>query len=236
VSLGADARDALTTRGFVVLAGPLSVEGLARLQTAYDSACAHAAPADVHVGGTSTRVTDFVNRGALFDSLYIWQPVLDAARCVIDAPFRLSAFHARSLHPGAPAQELHADIARTSDAWPMLGVILMVDQFRRDNGATRFIPGSHRWTDLPESALTDRVAARPDEVLACGPAGSMILFNASTWHGYTANASAVARRSLQWTYIPRGGRPATDFVARMRPETLARLGAVARDVIGIEAG
>jgi hypothetical protein len=235
MSLGADARDALATHGHVVLSGPLSAEELARLQAAYDDARAHAAPADVHVGRTSTRITDFVNRGAAFDALYVWPPVLDAARYVVEGPFRLSAFHARSLHPGAPAQELHADIPRTSDAWPMLGVILMVDEFRPDNGATRFVPGSHRWTDVPERALTDRVAAHPDEVLACGPAGSVILFNASTWHGHTANTSTADRRSLQWTYIPRGGRPATDFAARMESDTLARLGAVARDVVGIEA-
>ena len=130
-------------------------------------------------------------------------------------------------------QELHVDVPRTSDAWPMLGVILMVDEFRPDNGATRFIPGSHRWTELPEDVLPDRIARHPAEVLACGTAGSMILFDASTWHGYGANSSPTGRRSVQGTFIPRTGRPATDFPARMQPDTLARLSAVAREVIGM---
>jgi hypothetical protein len=229
-----DGADALAEQGFTLLPGPYSTEELARLQAAYDTECSSAAPGDVGVGRTSTRVTDFVNRGPGFDVVYTWPPALDAARRVVGGPVRLSALHARTLRPGASAQELHVDVPRTSDAWPMLGAILMVDAFRSDNGATRFVPGSHRWTDLPESVLADPLAPYPGELLACGPAGSMILFDASTWHGHTANASAAPRRSLQATFIPRRGRPATDFAARMQPETLARLDAVARYVVGIE--
>lgn len=225
------ARDALATNGFVVLPGPFSANELTRLQAAYDTACSAAAPSDVGVGRTSTRINDFVNRDAIFDAVYTWPPALDAARGIVNDDFRLSAFHARTLHPGAAAQGLHVDVPRTSDAWPMLGLILMVDAFRPDNGATRFVPGSHRWPEPRE--LVDAAASYPGEVLACGMAGSVILFDASTWHGHTANTSATGRRSLQATFIPRGGRPATDFVARMQPERSARLSAVARYLIGL---
>ena len=232
-ALPPDAAHALAADGFVVLPGAFSTQELAQLQVAYDDACAHAAPEDVRVGRASTRVVDFVNRGPAFDTIYTWPPALDAAQRVIKGRFRLSALHARTLHPGASAQELHVDVPRSSDAWPMLGLILMVDEFRPDNGATRFVPGSHRLTESPEGMLADRIAAYPGEVLACGPAGSVILFDASAWHGHTANTSHAGRRSLQATFIPRTGRPATDFASRMQPDTLARLTVVARDVLGI---
>lgn len=117
----------------------------------------------------------------------------------------------------------------------MLGLSLMVDDFRADNGATRFIPGSHRRTDLPSDRLADVVARHPDEVLACGPAGSIILFDASTWHGHTANSSGQPRRSLQATYIPYTGRPATNVGAQTPPTALASLSETARSVLGLPA-
>jgi ectoine hydroxylase-related dioxygenase (phytanoyl-CoA dioxygenase family) len=228
------ALEALATDGFVVLPGPLPSAELARLQMAYDSAAQTANPSDVRTGRTSTRITDFVNREPIFECLYTWPVALDAARRVVGTRFRLSAFHARTLHPGAPAQELHVDVPRTSDAWPMLGLIFMVDDFRPDNGATRFIPGSLQRTELPSSVLADLTAPPSAEVLACGPAGHVILFDASTWHGHTRNSSRQPRRSLQATFIPQTGRPATDFGARMLPQRLAHLSPIARTVLGIE--
>jgi hypothetical protein len=232
-ALSEDVAGELAERGFVVLPGPVPREEMPRLQAAYDAAVAGAAAEDVGVGRASTRVNDFVNRGAAFDTVYTWPPALDACCRVIGRPFRLSAMHARTLRPGASAQELHADVPRASDAWPMVGLIFMVDDFCAENGATRFVPGSQRSPAPPAEVIADCRAPHPGEVLACGPAGSVILFNASTWHGHTANTSGAPRRSLQATFIPREGKPATDFAARMRPETLARLDAVARYLAGV---
>ena len=233
-ALSPDALQLLDTEGFVVLPGPLAPDGVRALQAAYDTALNTAAPDDVHKGRTSTRVTDFVNRDPIFDAIYTWPPALDAARSVVRAPFRLSAFHARSLHSGAPAEELHVDVPPTSDAWPMLGLIVMVDAFGADNGATRFIPGSHLHVEA-QTFRADLSAPQPDEIFACGPAGSVILFNASTWHSHTGNTSAFPRRSLQATFIPMTGRPATDFGARMRPEVRARLTDTAREILGLNS-
>jgi ectoine hydroxylase-related dioxygenase (phytanoyl-CoA dioxygenase family) len=121
------------------------------------------------------------------------------------SPTSSIAVHARTLRPGAAAQELHADVPRASDAWPMLGLILMVDRFHAGNGATRFVPGSHRWTELPEDVLADRFASHPGEVLACGPAGSMILFDASTWHGHTIAWPDCRCRKMRARPPPHGG-------------------------------
>lgn len=224
----------LDERGFTVLPGPVAAPEFFRLQDAYDAEVAGAAAEDMHVGRTSTRVNDFVNRGSVFEPVYTWPVAIEAASRVVGGPSRLSVVHARTVHAGAGAQGLHVDLPRSSDAWPMLGLILMVDAFRTDNGATRFVPGSHRWMAAPAESMTDLTAPHPDEVLAIGPAGSVILFHASTWHGHAANVSGTPRRSLQATYIPRAARPATDFGARMRPETRARLGAVALYLTGVD--
>jgi ectoine hydroxylase-related dioxygenase (phytanoyl-CoA dioxygenase family) len=48
----------------------------------------------------------------------------------------------RTLRPSLPAQNLHVDFERDGRGWTMVGFIFMVDEFRNDNGATRFVPGS----------------------------------------------------------------------------------------------
>ena len=234
-----DAACELDERGFVVLHGPLLSTQMEQLAHVYDAAVASATGDDVKIGSTTTRVTDFVNRGPEFESFYVFPALLEACCRVIGRAFRLSSFHARTLRPHNPNQDLHVDVRRDSADWPLLGFILMIDDFRPDNGATGFVPGSHRWPGTPDDGLAYPQADHDGQVLACGPAGSLILFNGSTWHGYSANTSDAPRRSLQGAFIPRDGRAGTDFAARMQAETRARLGPVARRVLaqgGLEHG
>lgn len=230
-ALCASAVASLDQAGFVVLPGPFSAEQFDVVADAYDAEVQSAVPDDVRVGSTSTRVTDFVNRGPVFDPLYVYRPLLDAAAVVVGRAFKLSSLHARTLHPGADVLDIHVDVERDSRDWPLLGFILMIDAFRPDNGATRFFPGSHRWTTSPLSVRLEDHAARL--LPACGPAGSLLVFNGSTWHGQGINHSGGPRRSLQGAFIPRDGRAATDFSHRMSTATRERLGAVAQYVLAL---
>jgi ectoine hydroxylase-related dioxygenase (phytanoyl-CoA dioxygenase family) len=231
LSAGA-ARDLLDV-GFAVIKGPVEPGGLARLARAYDSAVASADPGDVSVGSTTTRVHDLVNRGPEFDALYVYRPVLEACRRVIGRPFKLSTLLARTLRPGSQAQPLHVDYERDAEGWPMVGFILMVDEFRRDNGATHFVPGSHRWPKVSDGFARKPVADNEYQVLACGPPGSVIIYNGSVRHGHTANRSGEPRRSIQGAYIRRDAPSGADLPARMRPETLARIGPLAKYLLGV---
>src|SRR5689334_3825776 len=143
--------------GFVVIPGPVPHDGLAQLATAYDSAVASASADDLREGSTTTRVHDFVNRGPEFDGLYLHGPLLEACCRVTGQPFRLSTMHARTVRPHTQAQELHVDFEPDADGWPMVGFIYMVDEFRHDNGATQFVPGSHRRAAISDEPLSQRV-------------------------------------------------------------------------------
>jgi hypothetical protein len=205
--------------GFAIVPGSMRQRALADLADAYDRAMAEAGPEDLSIGSTTTRVHDFVNRGPAFDSLYVHPPVLEACCQIIGQRFQLSAMLGRTLRPQSPAQQLHVDFAKDAEGWPMLGFIFMIDEFRLDNGATCFVPGSQGSPALPESQ---------ELAPACGPAGSMIVFNGSIWHGHGANQTERPRRSIQGAYIRRGAKPAIDLASRMRPETLSRIGPLAR--------
>jgi hypothetical protein len=228
-----DAASELLERGFVIIPGPMPPDRMELLLSAYVAAEASATGDDLKMGSYSTRISDFVNRGPEFDDLYVFPPLLEACFRVIGQPFKLSSLHSRTLRPGSPAQELHVDVQRESVDWPLLGFILMVDEFRPDNGATRFVPGSHRWSSTPKDSISDLRARHDGQVLACGNAGSLLIFNGPAWHGHTANVSSQPRRSLQGAFIPRNGRAGTDFAARMQPETRARLGPLARHVLAL---
>jgi len=227
--LSSEAAYALHTDGFVVIPGPVPVASLAELANLYDEAISAAPPDDIKLGSTTTRVRDFVNRDAAFDELYLYPPILQACCRIIEQPFKLSTMHARTLRPRTPAQRLHVDypsVGSPSDGqgWPMVGFILMIDEFTPENGATCFIPGSQGMEAPPTSYSLVR---------ACGPAGSVIVFNGSAWHGHGANRTDIARRSIQGAYIRRTETSGETLPARMRRETLDRIGPLAKYLLAV---
>ncbi len=216
----------------MVMSGPINQGRCELLSEAYDHAVATADANDVRIS-SSTRVDDFVNRGPEFDAMYVYGPLLAACCEIIGGPFKLSGMRARTLDPGAPVEGLHVDVKHQADGWPLVGFIIMVDSFDADNGATRFVPGTHLQQHEPVEVMKDLTDDHEEQVLACGPAGSIIIFNASVWHSHTANRSIRRRRSVQGHFVPRKARSATDHAARMRPETFQRIGELAKYVLDV---
>ena len=235
LDFSASNRRELDEIGFTIIPGPVPAHDLAQLVATYDAAVNNAVSDDVKVGSSTARVRDFVNRDPEFDKLYLHPPVLKACCHIIGTPFRLSTMHARTLRPGLPAQDLHVDYEQDSRGWTMVGFIFMIDEFRDNNGATRFVPGSHLWSDVPQALLGDRDRKQdyPGQALARGPAGSMVLFNGSIWHGHTINHSNEPRRSIQGAYIRRDAESGENLPARMKPETLSRISPLAKYVLAL---
>jgi ectoine hydroxylase-related dioxygenase (phytanoyl-CoA dioxygenase family) len=229
-----EAVEELRETGFTVMAGPVVQDEFARIVAAYDSAVLAAHPNDVSVGRSTTRVNDFVNRGPDFDQLYVYPPLLAACCSIIGRPFKLSTMHARTVDPYSPPQALHIDFKSGADGWPMVGFIIMVDDFRNENGATRFVPGSHLWSHSPGDLLRDPTADYEGQISACGRAGSMVIYNGSVWHGHGANLTSKARRSIQGAYIRRDAQSGVNQAARIRPDTMSRIGDLAKYLLDLE--
>ena len=224
----------LDDSGFVVIPGLVASDRLPHLADAYDFAVSGADSADVSIGSTTTRVTDFVNRGSDFDDFYVCRPILAACCRIIGGPFKLSTMHARTVNPNSAEQELHVDFRRDMDGWTMVGFIIMVDEFRSDNGSTRFVPGSQKWSTIPGDTMKDPSAdSSAEQLLARGPAGSVIIYNGSVWHGHSANQTSEPRRSIQGAYIRRDAEPGLNLAARMCPETLGRISTLAKYLLAV---
>jgi ectoine hydroxylase-related dioxygenase (phytanoyl-CoA dioxygenase family) len=210
-------RAGLPEKGFATIPGPFRGSDLETAIAAYDRAVATAWPEDRKEGSTSIRVNALLDRAPELAAILTRQPLLDAAAALIGGPFKLSAFHSRSIRPGAAAQALHQDVAPGEDGWPLLGFILMIDPFEVENGATRFLPGSADLRELPEESPPSGLE------YACGPAGSLLLFDGSVWHGHSANITARWRRSVQGALIPKGATAAVDHRSYLQPEIWSAL-------------
>ena len=191
--------------GFTVIHELVGPRSLRELRDLYDEAFETALPSDLKQGSTSIRLGGFAERGSPFDAIYSSPTLISITAEVIGRAFKLSSFHGRTVRPRVPAQRLHQDIvAAGEDEWPMVGFIFMIDDFRTDNGATRFLPGSQSFKD---GQLRDGQRL----VSAQGKAGSLIIFNGSVWHGHGPNDTLSPRRSLQGAFIRSDQKSAGDF-------------------------
>lgn len=183
------------------------------------------------------RLANLVDKGDVFRKVYASPPVLAAVAHVLGSRFKLSSLNARSADPySSEAQPLHCDAGSLPDAegYCVCNTIWLLDDFTRDNGATRIVPGSHNWGRLPQKALSDPSAPHPDEALVLAPAGSVVVMNTHAWHGGTANRTAQPRRALHSFYC-RSDQPQQQYQKRLlRPETQAALTPELRKLLALD--
>mgnify|MGYP000395025474 CR=1 FL=1 len=92
--------------------------------------------------------------------------VLASARHVLGPRFKLSSLNARSINPGCLlTQPLHADMSALpdDDGFWVFNSLWMLDDFTPDNGALRYVPGTHHRHALPADELDDPLADHPDQ-------------------------------------------------------------------------
>ena len=124
------AKHSVREHGFAVLERHLDTETLKQTLCWHDEVIAKIDPRDIghSVSGSNTRAHLPAHNPNL-GHLYLDPALLAIAEGVLDAPFRLSGFLSRTVHPGAGDQPLHVDMARSSDGPSLLGFIYMLDEF-----------------------------------------------------------------------------------------------------------
>lgn len=124
------------------------------------------------------------------------------------AAYQLNLGHLLQRGPGAEEQWLHrdeavwSDVPRPAPELQLASVIAFVD-FTRDNGATRVVPGSHRWPDreLSPAEQVLRAAPAPEQIAyAEMPAGSAVVYSGGTIHAGGANTTSTPRRGAHLSY------------------------------------
>ena len=112
--------------------------------------------------------------------------------------YQLSAPQGIQIGPGETAQNLHRDDGVYPVARPHIEFVVntmwALDDFTAANGATHVVPGSHKW-------VTETPTASTATVQAVMPAGSLMLFVGSVFHGGGANTTERPRLGVILEYV-----------------------------------
>jgi ectoine hydroxylase-related dioxygenase (phytanoyl-CoA dioxygenase family) len=115
----------------------------------------------------------------------------------LEPAYLISAMHTIQINPDENPQEPHHDDAfcHIPRPRPPLGsaIIVALDDFTAENGATNIIPGSHKWP-------SGRRGKHSEAFAAVMPAGSVVYFLATMWHGGGQNRTNTSRHSLTVQY------------------------------------
>jgi len=148
------------------------------------------------IGTRTKRVHSVFGRTRALDDLATDSLVLEVVAARLGDAL-LSASVACEIHPGETVQAAHTD----DGIYPLpadfadvaLSALWALDDFTAQNGGTLVYPGSQGRRGTPPQPHE----AQPVEM----PAGSVLLYTGTLWHGGGANTSDAVRPALILTYV-----------------------------------
>lgn len=181
------------------------------------------------------RLADLVNKGEVFDMFYTHPRVLAGIEAVLGQQYKLSSLNYRAAKPGQGLQKLHVDWKNTvvNEMYQVCNSIWLLDDFTENNGATRIVPSSHKWSELPDEALINPLDKHPKEIKIIAPAGSVFIFNSHVWHGGTMNETSKIRRSIHSYFCSKEQPQQIDQKKYITEETLLRIGEKGRAILDV---
>jgi ectoine hydroxylase-related dioxygenase (phytanoyl-CoA dioxygenase family) len=230
----------LDENGYVLLDGFIGTSLLAQLRDRLQALLhdeGDRAGAEFRQEPNAHRLANLVDKGEVFARAIALPALLEGVRRVLGPDIKLSSLNARSADPhSADGQPLHVDMAAIPDerGYWVCNTIWLIDDFTASNGATRLVPGSHRWGKRPQDVLADPMAPHPDEVLLLGRAGDVAIMNSHLWHGGTANRTDRPRMAMH-AFFCRRDKPQQQYQkALLSPEVQARLSPELRALLALD--
>lgn len=147
------------------------------------------------------------------------------------ARYQLNLGHLIARGPGAEAQMLHRDelvwvhVPRPHPELQVASMVALTD-FRRETGATRVVPGSHRW---PHERQPE-----PHEIAdAEMPRGSAVIYLGSTLHGAGDNTTPDTwRLGLHVSYVLGWLRTEENNILAVPPEVARGYPRATQEILG----
>jgi ectoine hydroxylase-related dioxygenase (phytanoyl-CoA dioxygenase family) len=146
------------------------------------------------LGHHTRRIFNLLPRDPIFAQVPLHATVLPLIDRVLGGQCLLSSLTAIEMNPGQRPQPFHADdgsitLPRPHVALGCIGIWALTD-FTNDNGGTRIVPGSHKWDRAPVPG------EQVEYVTVEMPAGSVVVYHGSLWHGGGANETNERRMGI----------------------------------------
>jgi ectoine hydroxylase-related dioxygenase (phytanoyl-CoA dioxygenase family) len=227
-SSGSDVAERLAADGYVVVSGMMNDREVFDARADLDRVLAATKTGRNAFEGYSTqRVYALFAKTRTFDQAAIHPLLLDVLDNVL-GHYQLSAPVGIRIGPGEKAQVLHTDemIYPIPQPHPPVVVNTMwpLDEFTAENGATRFIAGSHTWEPGRRPTADDVIST------ATMSPGSAMFYLGSLWHGGGENRTSRPRLGVILEYAAGWLRQQENHclavpraTVRMVPERLAEL-------------
>lgn len=232
--------------GGVIVEGLLDRDTLARFNAELDPLLERAQPdrkflntaLDWFFGARTRHITAVASKSRTFVTDVLLHPTLlgisDAILGPSCARYQLNLAHVLDRGPGSAQQYIHRDelvwmhVPRPHPELQLASVVALVD-FTAENGATRVVPGSHRWD-------WERMHTDDELVPAVMPAGSAVIYLGSTLHGGGPNTTADQwRRGMHLSYVLGWLRTEENHYLATPPEIARTLPRQAQELLGYAA-
>ncbi len=180
-------------------------------------------------GFSTRRIYALFAKTRAFDDLATHPLLLGVLDRVLGESYQLSAPVGIEIGPGEKAQVLHTDDSIYPIPRPhqelVLNTMWALDDFTEANGATRIVPGSHKWTDKRPDNNTETEMAEM-------PAGSVLFFAGSVFHGGGANETDKPRFGTILEYVVGWLRPQENHVIAVPPSVVKELPERLQELLG----
>jgi hypothetical protein len=123
---------------------------------------------------------------------------------------------------------VHRDIRFFSGDFPlMLNMLIMLDDFTLENGATYLLAKSHLKEDKPSNEVFYDKADR-----ALGKKGDILFFNSNLWHAAGVNTTSQERRAITITFTKPFMKQQLDYSRAIGYENVEKLSTELQQLVG----
>ena len=173
------------------------------------------------------RLANLFCKGPIWEEIAVEPMAIEVARLTIGSEVRWQAMNFHDPIPGESVahQAIHADRSFFPNCTGYMNVCWAIDDMTVENGATRFVPGSHKgpW---PKEILSDEEMKAPidGEIYTVCAAGAVVFTHGDVWHGGRANYSHSTRRALHLGFACPNTAPQSEISGSLTSDIRERLG------------